>query len=85
MIDVYSENHKKPIYTKHSVTECYDNWDIYLPLGFKGLNSGPYYWVLLPRDLAADCSRKKYVHAHKTHNKLCPYKMKTKASSLDCS
>jgi hypothetical protein len=37
MIVVYSENHTKHINTKYSATDCYDSWDILLPLGFKEL------------------------------------------------
>jgi hypothetical protein len=35
IIAVYSENHTKHINTKFSVIECYSEWYIQLPLGFK--------------------------------------------------
>jgi hypothetical protein len=37
IIDVYSENHAKPINTKCNITDCQSRWFIYLPLGLKGL------------------------------------------------
>jgi hypothetical protein len=37
IIAVYSENNKKPINAKCTVTDCYSSWYIYFTLGFKGL------------------------------------------------
>jgi hypothetical protein len=37
IIAVYGENHKKTINTKYRVKDCYDIWDILLPLGFKAV------------------------------------------------
>jgi hypothetical protein len=37
IISVYSENHTKPTNTKWRFIDCWNRWDIQLPLGFKGL------------------------------------------------
>jgi hypothetical protein len=37
IVAVYSENHTKPINTKWRVIDCRSRWEIYLPLGIKGL------------------------------------------------
>jgi hypothetical protein len=41
IIAVYSKKHKKPINTKCRITDYYSRWDIWLPLGFKGLIIDP--------------------------------------------
>jgi hypothetical protein len=48
IIDVYSENHAKPLNTKYSVTDHVRRQYIYLTLGYKVLNfvlKGNVKWV----------------------------------------
>jgi hypothetical protein len=43
IISLYSENHTTPIKTKCSFIDCWDRWDIKLPLGFEELSDS---WVM---------------------------------------